>query len=353
MQHNKEVRGVWKDYRGEEVAGSSMCINYGTFRWVLISEQDTKEAFGPIVELYYLLSKILLTLFIGTLLIAFLISRSFCLPIVSLIRETKVIALGDLTSRIEVGQSDEIGELATSFNHMVNELEKAQNKITQTNEELDNFAYIISHDLKAPLRAINQLSEFLLDDFRDQLNHEGQDMLNLISKRAMDMQNMITGVLDYSRIGRVSTPNEELDLNNLIMDVASMYASSPEVKVKIIKNLPTLHGAKILLQQLFQNLISNAVKYGDKEETHIEIDFESKGKNYEFTVADNGPGIPEKYQAKIFEIFQTLESKSKSQSTGIGLSIVKRIVKTWDGEIGVRSEAQNGSTFFFTFPKMK
>ncbi len=223
--------------------------------------------------------------------------------------------------------------------------------LEKTNRELDSFAYIVSHDLKAPLRAIGSLATWLSEDYKDRLDENGREILELLTNRVERMKNFIEGILQYSRISRMKGNRTETDLSRVVKDVVEAVAPPPDIEVRIETVLPVIRCEKLRMEQVLQNLLSNAVKFMDKEEGIIRIGCREEGDCWEIYVADNGPGIEEKYHEKIFQIFQTLNARDKFESTGIGLSIVKKIIEMSGGRIWVSSVPGQGSTFTFKVPK--
>ena len=231
------------------------------------------------------------------------------------------------------------------------ELVKMTRLLKQRNKELDEFAYITSHDLKAPLRAISNLASWLSEDLEGQLPEENQEQLRLMQSRVHRMENLIQGLLNYSRVGRKQTTKTKVEVANLLEETIDSLSPPPKFKLEIEPGMPTLTTDVIALQQLFANLISNAIKYHHRDDGKITISVREDEQLYEFAVADDGPGISPEYHQKIFAIFQTLESRDKIESTGIGLSIVKKIVENQGGTIKVVSQVGEGSTFYFTWRK--
>ncbi len=223
-------------------------------------------------------------------------------------------------------------------------------ELKKNNEELDQFAYVVSHDLKAPLRAINNLAEWILEDMPDMPEEVSKNFTRLRG-RVLRMENLINGVLDYSRIGRTKIEKENVDVQNMLKRVIETIVPSTGFQVHIDENMPTIHGEKILLHQIFSNLISNAVKYNDKPIGKINCLYKSTPKFHQFSISDNGPGIEPQYHEKVFGIFQTIEARDKKESTGIGLSIVKKIIEEKGGNIYIESEENQGANFVFTIPK--
>ncbi|HEY9612358.1 PAS domain S-box protein [Allocoleopsis sp.] len=219
-----------------------------------------------------------------------------------------------------------------------------------TNQELNQFAYIASHDLKAPLRAIATLSEWLEEDLADQLTSDSREHLRLLRGRVERMAALIDGILQYSRAGRVQHL-EPVDVSALLKEVIALLAPPPEILMVVEPGMPTLQTEKILLEQVFINLIGNAIKYANCPNARIQVSVEDVGRYYEFAIADNGPGIAPEYHQKIWLIFQRLEARDKVEGTGIGLSVVKKIVESRGGRVWVESETGAGATFRFTWPK--
>jgi signal transduction histidine kinase len=225
--------------------------------------------------------------------------------------------------------------------------------LEKSNKELDQFAYIVSHDLKAPLRAISNLSLWLKDDLGSSLSGDNLNNLDLLRGRVMRMESLINGILEYSKIGRQNAPDERIDVYRLVEEVVEILSPPPHIKVEVSPEMPALQAPRILMFQVFSNLISNAIKFNEKQQGLVRISAKEKKDSYEFTVEDNGAGIPEEYFEKIFVIFQTLQSRDRFESTGIGLTIVKRILTEKGGAIRVESQVGQGSKFIFDWPKKR
>lgn len=237
----------------------------------------------------------------------------------------------------------------TELKNLETQKEKLLDKLEKSNDELQEYAHIVSHDLKSPLRSINALVSWLKEDNQDKLDDNSLQNIAHIETTLEKMEQLITDVLNYSSLGINVLENSHVDLNNLVNELITILYVPDYIEIKNLKKLPTIKGDKTKLQQLFQNLISNAIKFIDKKEGFIAIDVEDLKSHYKFSIQDNGIGIEKKFHNKIFKIFHSL-TKSK-ESTGIGLSIVKKIVNLYEGEIWLDSEPNIGTTFYFTLKK--
>jgi len=231
------------------------------------------------------------------------------------------------------------------------EIRQHADNLERINKELDQFAYVVSHDLKAPLRAINNLSEWIEEDIVATVNVDTRKNLQLLRGRVKRMEGLIDGILQYSRAGRIKNNNTLIDLKLLLQDIISTSNSKPNARFIYPENLPKIYSERVALEQILGNLISNAIKYNDNENPLVEINFEDNDSYWQFSVKDNGPGILEAYHDKIFIIFQTLHARDKIESTGVGLAIVKKLVEDKGGKVWLESLPDDGSKFYFTWPK--
>ncbi|GAA4246139.1 MULTISPECIES: PAS domain-containing sensor histidine kinase [Winogradskyella] len=227
--------------------------------------------------------------------------------------------------------------------------EKLLLKLEKSNDELQEYAHIVSHDLKSPLRSIDALVSWLKEDNKGKLDAMSTRNFELIEATLEKMEQLISDVLDYSSVGTDTTVKADVDLNKMLQDLTTILYIPDHIKITALQQLPIIKGDATKLQQLFQNLISNAVKFIDKEKGSITIDFEDLKSHYKFSIQDNGIGIEKQFHDKIFKIFHAL-NKSKD-STGIGLSIVKKIVDLHEGQIWLESQPNIGTTFYFTLKK--
>lgn len=218
--------------------------------------------------------------------------------------------------------------------------------LERSNRDLDHFAYVTSHDLKAPLRGIANLARWVGEDLGAGASERSREFLSLIGGRVHRLETMIDGVLNYSRAGRTADEPANLELGPLVTDIVELLAP-PQGAVRI-GNLPAVQSPRSPLEQVFLNLISNALKHGGK---HVEVGAEPAEDAWEFFVRDDGPGIAPRFHAQIWGLFQTLRARDTTESTGIGLAVVRRIVEAHGGRAWVESEEGRGATFRFTWPR--
>nr|WP_295931301.1 ATP-binding protein [uncultured Dyadobacter sp.] len=224
--------------------------------------------------------------------------------------------------------------------------------LERINAELDQFAYVVSHDLKAPLRAINNLSEWIEEDISDMLEGDTKDQFRLLRGRVHRMENLINGILSYSRAGRIKTVKERFLIKSLADEICESFSTKKPLAFKMQGDAGIeIVAEKIALTQILQNLISNGIKYNDKAEILITVSWKDLGSQFEFSVGDNGPGISPEFHERIFVIFQTLQARDEVESTGVGLAIVKKILDEKHSDIRIESAMGEGTTFFFTWPK--
>ncbi len=311
-------------------------------------------------------------------------------PIQHLTESAATIAAGNLDTPIDSSGADEIGQLARSFAHMrdvirtemealaeknadllveITERKRAEEALRVLNDELEfrvnqrtagleaankelkEFAYVVSHDLKAPLRGLCRLAQWLVEDYSDKLDQHGQEQLALLVEQAKRMEHLINGVLHYSKAVHGSEHEESIDLNMFVPQVVKMLMPPIRVTIQITNELPIIYGDPVRITQVFQNLLSNAVKFMDKPDGKIFIGCADTGAMWTFLVEDNGQGIESQHYERIFQIFQTMTPAENGESTGIGLTVVKKIVELYGGRIWVESTLGEGSRFYFTWPK--
>ncbi len=222
-------------------------------------------------------------------------------------------------------------------------------KLKKSNEELQEYAHIVSHDLKSPLRSIAALTSWIKTDNIAAFDKSSLQNFKDLEITLETMDNLISDVLKYASLDAKVLEDKPVKLDSLIRNLINVLYVPENISINILNKLPIIKGDKIKFQQLFQNLIGNAIKFSNKEKGFINIDVEDYNSFYKFSIKDNGIGIRKKHFKSIFKIFQSLE-KAKN-SSGIGLSIVKKIVDIYDGEIWLESKIEIGTTFYFTIKK--
>lgn len=230
------------------------------------------------------------------------------------------------------------------------QLELYNEELEKKNKELDQFAYVVSHDLKAPLRGINNLSMWIEEDLEGKMEEDTKNNLDLMRKRVKRMEGLIDGILQYSRAGRIKHEASAFNLNDSLEDLVESLSPPEKFKINIAPDLPNMVTEKIAIEQIFANYISNAIKYNNNPEPTIDVSWKQNGDMYEFCVADNGPGIEKEFHEKVFVIFQTLQARDTFESTGVGLAIVKKIVEDKGGKVWIESEKGEGTKFYFSWP---
>ena len=265
----------------------------------------------------------------------------------SLLAKTSVSAIkneaGEITHQVAM-----IEDITEQHNL---ELQKEQllQELAASNESLKEYAHIVSHDLKSPLRSLNALASWLQEDYKDVLDDNGQNQLQLIQEKIEGMDKLIDGILKYSSISKEIGEHEMVNLNETVGHIREIIFIPDHVKIVIMNTLPTIMADPTQMQQLFQNLISNAVVNIKRENGIVEVGSSESDMFWEFYVKDNGIGIPKEYHEKIFKIFQSIGEGERS--TGIGLSIVKKIVDLYKGKIKLKSKVDEGTCFYFSIKK--
>ena len=235
--------------------------------------------------------------------------------------------------------------------------EQRQAELIQTidviNRDIKDFASIVSHDLKAPLRGIKTLATWILEDSSERLGEQANEQMHLLLDRVELMHQLIDGVLQYSKAGRTEERPLRVNLDEFIPEVIDMLAAPQNITVTVEDEMPVIDCEETHLMQLFQNLLSNAIKYMDKPRGRVKIGCVEENGFWKFSVADNGPGIEEKHFERVFKMFQSLSVTDEFRGTGVGLAVAKKIVELHGGRIWIESEVGKGSTFFFTLPKQE
>ncbi|RYE23324.1 MAG: hybrid sensor histidine kinase/response regulator, partial [Sphingobacteriales bacterium] len=231
-------------------------------------------------------------------------------------------------------------------------LKNTSAELTRINKQLEQFVYIVAHDLKSPLSGIMGMLSIMNEEKEISDNGKLKEYIDLLFMAANHLSEMITSILDYSKRSIDEQEIEDVDTHELVDQISHLLFPPNHIAINIKGNLPSLKTKKLKLQQVFQNLLSNAIKYNDKEHGQIEIGYEPRDDFFEFYIKDNGPGIAIADEERIFKLFQTTDNKSSTDSsTGVGLNILKMLVEEQGGRIWVKSEPGNGSTFYFTWKR--
>jgi PAS domain S-box-containing protein len=260
-----------------------------------------------------------------------------------------IVIIRDVTEQQEAAaklqsRADELAQLNVT-------LASTNAELRSRNQELDQFAYVASHDLKAPLRAIASLSEWIEEDLAEQIPEENRQQIYLLRSRVYRMEALINGILEYSRIGKKQVPIETVDVRVLLEEIIDTLAPPPTFIIKIGLEMPIIKTRRLLLQRVLTNLLDNAHKHHPRRDGNVTVSVTDQGRWYEFSIQDDGNGINPLYHDKIFTIFQTLQSRDTQENTGVGLAIIKKILETEGGSIRVESKEGEWATFRFTWLK--
>ncbi|WP_298514019.1 ATP-binding protein [uncultured Kordia sp.] len=230
------------------------------------------------------------------------------------------------------------------------DLELRAKELLDKNKDLEEFAYVVSHDLKRPLRNIYTLTDWLSEDEDEQLNTEAKKSLQQIKNQVTQMDLLVEGILNYSLQAEPNQDAKEINVHTLVKRIINSI-SEDHISISLERKLPRLIFNELQMQQVFLNLLRNAIKHNDKETIEIAIDYEANKLRHKFYIKDNGPGIDPKYHEKIFELFQKLQVDTDGEAIGIGLALVKKIIERNDGKIYLKSAIGEGATFIFTIPR--
>ncbi len=236
--------------------------------------------------------------------------------------------------------------------HKATELAAANEELARSNAALDEFAYVASHDLRAPLRDIDNLAQWIDEDLGNALPEKSARHFRILRSRIQRMENLLEDLLEYSRAGRVFGSSEELDVRSVLENVRELVGLPAAFTLQIPSMIPIVRTPRAPVEQIFRNLIGNAVKHHHKETGSVVVSAEDAGEFIRFAVADDGPGIPIELHERAFGMFQTLRPRDEVEGTGMGLALVKRLVEAHGGEIALESEEGHGATFHFTWPKL-
>lgn len=350
--------------RGETKRAIAMAVP-GT-PWMVATELPTRSIDAPAQAYRLNMAPIAALIVVLGTLIAWWGSRRLTAPLVGVTRAAQAIASGDLTQRVPGGRDDELGRLAQSFNTMAEQVSRSHHHLEAqvaertkalegTNAELESFSYSVSHDLRAPLRAIHGFARILLEDHNAKLDPEAQRLLGVIDQNTRRMGQLIDDLLAFSRLGRKELASARVDMTELARLVADELRRGEgerdgQLEIHIDSLLPA-RGDRALLRQILSNLLQNAVKFTrGRPNARIEVGSRPDGKERVYYVKDNGAGFDPRYVDKLFGVFQRLHSTEQFDGTGVGLAIVKRIVQRHGGHVWAEGEVDRGATFYFTLP---
>ena len=347
-------RNLVEDGTGKQLMDQIRAIFRGFDRDELATRDKQREKLAASIQETRALSVALtvLALLLG-LIGAGLMARMLSRRIGGMEQLATRIARGEYHVRLSDDSRDELSELASSLNVMAGTIESTIGQLERRNQELDQFAYVVSHDLKAPLRGIENASRWIEEDMDESLPEHIREFLLLMRTRTHRMENLISGILELARIGRIKQQQERVNVRELLTEIIDSLAPPEGFRVTLPPYLPVLTASRVELQQVFSNLISNALKYHhDPAAGLVRIGLRETTQEYTFTVADNGPGIAPEYHERVFVLFQTLTERDTLESTGVGLAIVKKIIERHGGTIRLDSQEGAGATFTFTWPKI-
>ncbi len=349
------------DYRGQRVLAATRYLNETD--WALVVKIDEAEAFASISQLRNWLVVAGLLSSVVIVCVSIYVARSITKPIRDLTDAATRIDHGDLSRRVDGSSSDEIGVLGRTFNQMAEGLINANAELerkvaertaelSRSNAELEQFAYVASHDLQEPLRMVASFTQLLAKRYKGRLDADADEFIGFASDGAIRMQTMINDLLSYSRVGTKGKDFAPTD-TQAVLDIAlqNLQAAIQETGAVITHNaLPSVMADDAQLIQVFQNLIGNAIKFRKEAPPRIHISAERKANELVFSVRDDGIGIDPKHGDRLFVMFRRLHSTNQYPGTGIGLAICRKIVERHGGRIWFDSKPGTGSTFHFTIP---
>lgn len=341
-----------EDYRGEPVLAAYRHIRINPeLGWGMVVKRDTEELFAPLwQDITYSIATGLLGI-LAVVALTVLIARGLTGPLVNLGRTADKVADGSLNARAEITTDDEVGELARTFNSMLDSIQQRTTELAAVNKELEAFSYSVSHDLRAPLRSMDGFSQILLEDHFEALDEEGRDYLGRIRAASQRMGKLIDDLLSLSRVTRSEMRREQVNLSRMARGIASdLYQTDPDrdVKIKITPGMVTT-GDSHLLEIVIDNLLNNAWKFTQNRlPANVEFGYTYMNGETAYFVRDNGAGFDMAYAGKLFGAFQRLHTMSEFPGTGIGLATVQRIIHRHGGRIWAEGEVDKGATFYFT-----
>jgi len=345
-------QGLSLDYRGEEIIAAWRYMPL--LGWGIVAKIDASEAFAPVNRIRGITITVAVLALIMCVMAAYALASTISGPILELQKGTEIVGRGDLEYRVGSDRKDELGQLSRAFDCMAESLKKttaSRNELERSNEELQQFAYVASHDLQEPLRMVSSYTQLIAKRYKGKLDEDADEFIGFAVDGANRMQRLIQDLLTYSRVDRGGRSFETTDMGEVMEQAKSNLQAAIEESGAVIKNgkLPEVRGDRTQLVQLFQNLMGNAIKFRGERPPEIDVSSETGGKDITFSLSDNGIGIEPDYFARIFIIFQRLHRREYA-GTGIGLALCRKIVERHGGRIWLESEPGKGSTFYFTLP---
>ena len=353
--------------RGGEMQRAAAAPVPGT-PWMVVAEMPSRLVIAPARTYLVTMAPIAALIVIVGALVAWWGSRRLTTPLADVTRAAEAIASGDLEQHVPEGRDDELGRLARSFNTMAGQVARSHHRLEAqvaqrtealegTNAELESFSYSVSHDLRAPLRAIHGFARILLEDHNAKLDPEAQRLLGVIDQNTRRMGQLIDDLLAFSRLGRQGITAGRVDMKELartVADEVQRVEAEAERKGSLeirIDPLPVARGDRALVRQVISNLLQNAVKFSrGRDNARVEVGSRPDGGLTVYFVKDNGAGFDPRYSDKLFGVFQRLHSAEQFEGTGVGLAIVKRIVQRHGGRVWAEGQVDQGATFYFTLP---
>ena len=241
-------------------------------------------------------------------------------------------------------------QLKNEIHSLYKNLNDKSKEVLLLNSELRTVTYNLSHSIKTPLHGINQISQWLKEDYKDSIGSDAQELLNMLIYRVEKLNAIIDNLLEYTDIKVKLEKLSKLDLNYVLKNLINFLNVPQNIEINIARNMPHLKIEKKYIESIFTNLIENSIKFMDKEKGRIEVGFVELNKEYMFFIRDNGPGIEEKYFEKIFTMFHSINNNESIENLGVGLALTKKIVELHGGTIHIESKIKEGTTVFFTLP---
>ena len=263
-----------------------------------------------------------------------------------------LVIVFDRLRRTSVELEQRVDERTTELSQANDHLAQHASELARSNKELDEFAYIASHDLKAPLRGIENLANFILEDAGEHMPDESRADMDVMKGRITRMNGLLDDLLAFSRVGRTEGKATDVDTGEIVEDIVGMLEIPEDFTIEAVSEMPTVHTPHAAIHTVFRNLIGNALKHRERDDGRVEISAKDQGDSIEFAVSDDGPGIPTDLHEQAFALFKTLKRRDEVEGSGMGLTLVKKMIETYGGRIELDSDEGQGATFRFTWKKV-